>query len=362
MKREIIIIAIILTAVCKISFGQINEPNTLHAHYIYHNTIFDINNNFISDPGRKFSPVFIRFPFKAEHLLLTGAELKISITEINKNDSLQYGNTVSPIVMDTVTADSNLLQLKNLQLRVTKNNKIINDWNNVLNYPSFLDSSIALKDNHNHFKKSYQVFNDSLNANDSIEIEFRSKSNLQPLSSYSLKRIESPIAPFLAEMLHDSSTTESTAAFIQTAIAENDKKMKIINTFYADWPAPFGEGNNNERYFPSSKLAFYFRKPNANFPDSSLEYRLTGGEAIDTAWRKRGHMIIIPKLESNHHYVLSVRYINYPVIVWKKTFYVPPEWYQKNGFYMLAGFGIALLLLFFLFLLYRLRLKKEKIY
>ncbi|MEO7046560.1 MAG: histidine kinase, partial [Ferruginibacter sp.] len=117
---------------------------------------------------------------------------------------------------------------------------------------------------------------------------------------------------------------------------------------------------NNERYFPSSKLAFYFRKPNANFPDSSLEYRLTGGEAIDTAWRESGHMIIIPKLESNHHYVLSVRYINYPAIVWKKTFYVLPEWYQKNGFYMLAGFGIALLLVFFLFLLYRQRLKNEK--
>ncbi|MEO6844431.1 MAG: histidine kinase [Ginsengibacter sp.] len=360
MKKEILISTIFLIAICKISIGQINEPHNLHAHYIYHNTIFDINNNFIIEPGRKISPLFIYFPFKAEHLLITGSELKISITEINKKDSLQYGNSVSPVVIDTLSADSNLFQLKNLQLKVKENNKIINDWNDVLNYPSFRDSSIALKDNPNRFKKSYRVFNDFLNVNDSIEIEFRNKNNLQVLTSYSLKRIESPIAPFLAMNLQDSSKTESITAFIQKAIAEKDKQMKSINTFYADWPAPFGEGNSNERYFPSSKLAFYFRKPNASFPDSSLEYRLTGGEAVDTAWRKSGHLIIIPKLESSRHYVLSVRYINYPEIVWKKTFYVAPEWYQKNTFYMLAGFAVTLLLMFFLFLLYRQRLKKEK--
>ena len=245
-------------------------------------------------------------------------------------------------------------------MRLTKNNKIINDWNDVLDYPSFPDSSVALKDNPSLFKKSYRVFNDSLNVNDSLQIEFRNKNNLKTLTSYSLKRIESPVAPFLAMMLHDSSTTESTAAFIQKAIAEKDKQMKSINTFYADWPAPFGEGNNNERYFPSSKLAFYFRKPNANFPDSSLEYKLSGGKDNDTLWHKSGHLIIIPELQSNSHYVLSVRYINHPEIVWKKTFYVPPNWYQTNTFYLIAGFAAALLLLFFLFLLYRQRLKKEK--
>lgn len=55
-----------------------------------------------------------------------------------------------------------------------------------------------------------------------------------------------------------------------------------------------------------------------------------------------------------------MRYINHPEIVWKKTFYVPPNWYQTNTFYLIAGFAAALLLLFFLFLLYRQRLKKEK--
>ena len=357
MKKEIIIITIALLAICKISFGQINEPGKSHGHYIYHNTIFAINNSFISDADRNITGVNIQYPFKPEHLLITGAELKISITELNKQDSIHGRYFISQLIRDTVSIDSNLFRLKNLQLRVTENNKIINDWNDVFNYPSFLDSSIALKDNPNHFKKSYRVFIDSLNVNDSIQIEFRNKNNLQALSSYSLKRIESPVAPFLAMMWHDSSAKKSTAAFIQEAIAKKDKQMKIINTFYADWPAPFGEGNNNERYFPSSKLAFYFRKPNTNFPDSSLEYKLTGDEANDTLWHKSGHLIIIPRLQSNSHYVLSVRYINYPEIVWKKTFYVPPTWYQTNTFYLIAGFAAALLLLF---LLYRQRLKKEK--
>ncbi|MEO8821751.1 MAG: histidine kinase, partial [Ginsengibacter sp.] len=360
MKKEIIIVTIVLVAICKISFAQINEPHKSHGEYIYHNTMFSVNNNFIIDADRKITGINIQYPFKPEHILVTGAELKISVTELHKEDSMYSNFSAILLIRDNAVKDTGLFQLKNLQLRIKENNKIINDWNDVFTYPSFMDSSIALKDNVNHFKKSYRVFNDSLNVNDSILIEFRNKNNSQLLTSYSLKRIESPIAPFLAEMFHDSSTKESTAEFIQKAIAEKDKQMKSINTFYADWPAPFGEGNSNERYFPSSKLAFYFRKPNASFPDSSLEYRLTGGEAIDTAWRKSGHLVIIPKLESNHHYVLSVRYINYPEIVWKKTFYVEPEWYQKNAFYMLAGFAIALLLLFFLFLIYRQRLKKEK--
>ena len=359
MKKEIITLTIVLIAASKISFGQINEPKKSHSHYIYHNTILAINNSFIIDADRNISGVNIQYPFKPEHLLITGAELKISITQLNKQDST-YGRYWLSFIRDTTAADSNLFKLNNLQLRVKENNKIINDWNDVLNYPSFLDSSIALKNNPGHFKESYRVFNDSLNVNDSLQIEFRNKNTFETLTSYSLKRIESPAAPFMAMMLHDSSTSESAAAFIQKAIALKDKEMERINTFYADWPARFGKGINNQKYFPSSKLAFYFRKPNANFPDSSLEYKLTGGDANDTSWHKSGHLIIIPKLRSNSHYVLLVRYINYPEIVWKKTFYVPPNWYQTNTFYLIAGFAAALLLLAFLFFLYREKLKKEK--
>ena len=360
MKKEMRLIAIVLIAICKISFGQINELHKWHGEYIYHNTIFAVNNNFIICPGRKFSPEFIHFPFKAEQLSVTGSLLKISIRELSKQDSIYGRYFVSLLTRDTAVTDSNLFKLKNLQLRVTENNKIINNWNDVLNYPSFLDSSIALKDNPTIYKKCYWVFNDSLNVNDSLEIEFRDNNSLQPLSKYFLKRIGSPIAPFLAMMIHDSAKTESAAVFIQKAIAEQDKQMKSINSFYVDWPTPAWEGNNNERYFPSSKLAFYFRKPNANFPDSSLEYKLIGGEYEDTQWHKSGHLIIIPKMESNSDYVLFVRYIDYPENVWKKTFYVPPYWYQTNAFYLIAGFAAALLVMFFLFLLYRQRLKKEK--
>lgn len=360
MKKEIIIFTIALSAVCQISFGQINEPNKSHAHYIYHNTLFAINNSFIIDTERKFSGVDVQYPFKAENLLITGSDLKMSIAELNKQDSTYGKYFISLYNKDTVAVDSNLFKLKNLQLRVKVNNKVINDWNGVLNYPSFLDSSIAQKDNPNNFKKSYRVFDDSVKINDSVQVEFRDKNNSQPLSTYSLKRIEIPIAPFLAMMLHDSSKTESTAAFIQKAIAEKDKNIKSINSFYADWPTPFGEGNSNEKYFPSSRLAFYFRKPNDNFPDSSLEYKLTGDENTDKSWHKSGHLIILPELHSNSHYVLSVRYTKYPEHVWRKTFYVSPNWYQTNTFYLITSFAAVLLLLFFLFLIYRRRLKNEK--
>ncbi|MEO6893884.1 MAG: histidine kinase [Ginsengibacter sp.] len=360
MKKEVIILGISLITIFKVSFGQINEPNKSHGRYAFHNTILAINNSFIVNPERKFAGETIKFPFKTEKLLITGADLKISITEINNQDSMDSSGWLSYYIQDTVAADSNLFKLKNLQLKVKENNKIINDWNDVINYPSFLDSSIALKSNPNGYKKSFQVFNDSLRVNDSVEIEFRNKNNLELLSKYFLKRIGLPVTPFLAMMWQDSSKTESASAFIQTAIAKKDRELKSINSFYADWPANIGESHNNERYFPSSKLAFYFRKPNANFPDSSLEYQLSGGENRDTSWHKSGHLVIIPKLESNSNYILSVRYIDYPENIWKKTFYVPPNWYQTNTFYVIVGFTVALILMFFLFLLYRQKLKKEK--
>ena len=201
MKKEILIITIFLISICKIPFGQINALHKSHGQYVYHNTFFDVYNNFILEQGMKLSPELIHFSFKIEHLLITGSELKISITELDNRDSINGPYSVSFYIRDTAATDSNLFKLKNMQLSVKENNKIIDDWNDVLNYPSFLASSIALKDNRDHFKISYHVFNDSLNVNDSIEIEFRSKNNLQPLSTYFLKRIESPIAPFLAMML-----------------------------------------------------------------------------------------------------------------------------------------------------------------
>jgi two-component sensor histidine kinase len=360
MKKKIIVTIIAFITICKITFCQINEPNKSHGHYVYHNTVLAINNSFIIDPERRFGMPSVQFPFKQEKLLITGADLKISITELNEEDSMHSYFWLSFYVKDTVAVDSSLFKLQNLQLRIIENNKIKDDWNDVLNYPSFLDSSISLKNDPNIYKKSYWVFNDSIKVNDSVEIEFKDKNNLQPLSKYTFKRIVLPVTPFLAMMWQDSSKAESVAAFIQTAIAKKDKELKRINTFYAEWPANYGAANGNEKYFPSSKLAFYFRKLDANFPDSSLEYQLSGSENIDTSWRKSGHLIIISKLESNSKYVLSVRYIDYPENVWKKRFYVPPNWYQTNTFYLMVGFAAALLVMFFLFLLYRQRLKKEK--
>lgn len=349
----------ILCCLYKISSGQINEKNKSHAHFRYHNTIVSINNSFIEAPARKYVGGNIQFPFKGESLLITGAELKISITELNKEDSiLGYSSFLE--LEDTTVADSNLFRLNNLQARIIKNNIVINEWNSTLVYPSFLDSFISQKDKPGNLKKSYWIFNDSIQAGDSILIEFRNKDNLKALSKYTIKRLELPVMPFLAMMWQDSSSTKSTASFIQTAIIKRDKIIAGINSFYAGWPPKIGAGHRGERYFPTSKLAFYFAKQNTILNDSSLEYKLTGGEYIDTSWRKSGHLILVPEMQSNSNYVLLVRYINYPDNVWETTFYVPPNWYQTNTFKMLTGFAIALLLMLAIVLLYLEKLKKER--
>ena len=139
--------------------------------------------------------------------------------------------------------------------------------------------------------------------------------------------------------------------FIKNAIETGNKEFKSINSFYHDWPALYGKGDGiNQQYFSSTKLAFYFRKPNESFPDSSLQYTVVDNVQTDTAWQSSGHLIIITKLQKNHRYTLLVRYKQTPKNVWQTHFYVAPEWYQTSAFYFvsiaLAGLLIGSTIIF----------------
>lgn len=350
MKRVIFILIFICCNLFRFSFAQM--------YFKYNNTIIYFSNNFIYDSARKVSPIFIQSPFETEHFVITGPVLGISINETSKEN--RFHGTAAGIFIDSSKTDSNLFNLKNLQTRITINNKINSDWNDVYNSVSFLDTLKNVKGFSGMIRKNYWIFNDTLKINDSILLEIRNKNILQQISSYSIKRIALPVTPFLAMMWHDSASSNNTASFIQSAIEKKEKEMNSINSFYAYWPPLYGSGNNGEKYFPSSKLAFYFRKQNVDFPDSSLEYKLTNGDEIDNTWHKTGHLIIIPKLQSNTNYTLLVRYINYPKNIWEKTFYVLPQWYQTNTFKFITGIVTAFLLMVLIFIFYNKKLIEER--
>jgi cbb3-type cytochrome oxidase subunit 3 len=368
MKKTTILFFIVCCNVC--TFGQINTPDKWNGYFKYNNTVILFSNSFIIDSARKYNPVYIHFPFTKENFVITGPDLKISISETktgiletNKKGQIHglvdVHGSISALFIDSAKADSNLFNLQNLQIKVTGNNKIINDWSDVDNYPMFSDT-LLLKNDSGRIKKNYWIFNNTVEINENLLIEIRNKNNLQQLSSYSFKRIALPVTPFLAMMWHDSSSSQSAASFIQKALETKEKEMGKINSFYADWPPNYGAGNNNEKYFPSSKLAFYFRKPDAGFRDSSLEYKLSAQDDTTGVWHKSGHLILFPKLESNTHYLLQVRYIDYPENVWKKTFYVLPQWYQTNTYKFIGTLIIILLFSLLVFFIYRKKLKKEK--
>lgn len=355
MRKTIIICIIVVCNIC--TFAQINVPKQSNGYFKFSNSVISFSNKFILDSARKYNPIYIQFPFAKENFEITGADLKISITESKNLDGIR--GWVSLLFIDSVKADSNLFNLQNLQIKVTANDKIINDWKDVYKYPMFSDT-LLLKNNSEGIKTNYWIFNDSVDINENVLIEIRNKNSLQQLTSFSFKRIALANKPFLALMLHDSSSSHSPVYFIQHAIETKEKEMKSINSFYADWPPNYGAGNSNEKYFPSSKLAFYFRKPNAGFPDSSLEYKLSSVDDTTDIWHKSGHLILIPKLESNTHYLFQVRYINYPENVWKKDFYVLPKWYQTNAFKFIGAIIVIILFGLLAFFIYRQKLKKEK--
>jgi hypothetical protein len=86
--------------------------------------------------------VYIQFPFAKENFEITGADLKISITEAKNLDGMH--GSISAWFIDSAKADTNLFNLQNLQIKVSSNNKIINDWRDVENYPMFTNT-LSLK-------------------------------------------------------------------------------------------------------------------------------------------------------------------------------------------------------------------------
>jgi hypothetical protein len=96
-------------------------------------------------------------------------------------------------------------------------------------------------------------------------------------------------------MIHPHRIVQLTLS--KTHLKQRKRKWGRINSFYADWPGNGLIDNSNEKYFPSSKLAFYFRKPDAGFPDSSLEYKLSSHDDTAGVWHKSDHLILIPKFD-----------------------------------------------------------------
>lgn len=328
--------------------------------------IFYANNDFIESDDKVIENYIVVAPHSSldRYYTVTGPLLTMAVVNIDSKD-IYKGFAARFFITDTSYLNKVFVDFARLEARVSINGRYMHEWQSITGYEPFKDSSILVNGAKDNYKTCYRIFNSNINLGDSVTINFRQRqynpnaraginSNSFPLMSLHFKRVPFTLQPFLSYIVHDSSTGKTADNFIKQQVTCWANKPIISDDFYNNWP---GKGLllNNEKYFTSSKLAFYFRCP-ANMPDSSLEYKLTGGMYIDTSWVLSGHLILVPRLQAGANYTLLVRYKT-GGLVSKYTFYVPPTWYQKY-LYLIIYIPAFLILFFTTVLIARYRVRR----
>ena len=354
---KVVIMFCVFMVMVLVGFAQRQTKYDSRTLVQFGKTYISITNNFITDSGRKYIPSTIQFPFKEETFEITGPQLNMSIASLDTGEFFKGG--ISGWLKDTIPEHQQLFSLPNLEVRVSRNQQVVVQWKDAVTFPVlFIDQSV-IETRMN--KPNYSLVNDTLQVNDRLMVELRSKQKPDDVFRMCFIRVALPVMPFSAMMMQDSSTSTSETEFIKRAVETGNEEFKSINSFYKDWPPKYGMGNNIQQYFPSSKLAFYFRRYNDTYTDSSLEYALITNDNKDSSWHSSGHLVIVTKLESNHHYTLLVRYKESRKNIWLTHFYVAPLWYQNSLFFTAAGIIGSLTSAFIVFFtISRRNLKRER--
>jgi len=331
------------------------EPNSKaqHAVLMFANTRIAITNSFVmSATPKKDMHSFTQLPAGDLYYLVTGPRVQITLYEKSPAGSFATFSA-SDFVIDSSAKDKTTFYAQHSQYRVSVNRKSYNGWQNCWEHPFW--TSQRGQNFNAVLTLSYSPIDTTLHVNDSMVVEFRDQVQ-KPLLTIHINRIDAEKKPFLSGFTEDSSASQPVNIFVQQQVTEWAKKAPSFDSFYAYWPT--GLQLYNQQFFPSSKLAFYFVRP-PQYQDSTLEYKLAGGEYADTAWHLSGYLIIVPHLQSNSNYALLVRYKNYPANVSTYTFYVPPMWYQKRAIVYFVFYPLAFFIVFFTTIYFaRLRLKK----
>jgi len=328
MRKNIVLLLACLCSVCQ-CFAQFGKDNQQNEFFAFGPTNLSISNDFIS--GRS-TPIASPFSSKEPYDLsysVSGPALFIRAFQADTSDVWHGTFVFTSGLIDNSPHANATYKIRNLQARIMQGNNIIVDWRNVTDYPFVKDTGINQNGRKGDYKTLYELVNCRLSVNDSITFDLRAKTTGEQLLTLHIKRVAVKFYPFLERLLHDSSVKTTPDFFIQHAVADHFYQSDDIYDHGDDK----GIAMNNVKYYASSKLAFYFRRFQ-NDRDSSLVYKLTGGGYVDTSWILSGHMILMPRLQTNSNYTLLVRYKNGDNIS-KYTFYVPPTWFQKYQYFII---------------------------
>ena len=331
--------------------------------YRFNNLNIILVNQFMINTSKKYFPDYIQLPEKENVINVYGLYFEIIVTSVK--EPFTGPQALSGITIDTSETDAKKMKLEDIQIKVSYNrNDHYTDWQDITKFkPSrkkevtipFSVGKLSLADGTYYFPMDNIVM-----ANDSIKVTIRNKYSKEELLHFRFNGIGNPVAPFLSMWTQDSSSTKSISSFMQNEMAKSSISLLSSNTFYENWPSDYSGRLINEKFYEATKLALYFRKPGAEYPDSSMEYRLLSESNKDTTWHKTGHILFITQLESGNHYKLQIRYILHPANMQEHTFYVVAKWYQTNRAKFIAGVLSCILIFLVILLSIRIRLKEEK--
>jgi hypothetical protein len=348
-----------------------------------------ITNEHAKEPAVKTTPTFISYPYATRKFQLYGPSLGFTITsngnstdfpiharwvtdqnpvmdaifkgvvETNLKNTPGRYRRLSKFQVDSIlksaTKNESRFDLAALQVRIMKNNKVVHDWKNISQLETMTKASDLAKGN-------FVVYYDKLEINDQVVITFRNKKDTS-LIQFEFERMDLPLIPFLASFGRDT-TTAPLAEYVKNTLEGKITRKETIHEFYRYWPDPQTDllaiRLKYDRIFADTKLSFFFRKPEPDYVDTTLQYLLAYGQIKDSVWKTTGHMLFLSDFKPGADYKLLVRYKSTPGNIKTYTFHTLPKWYQATKYkYIIAG-TIVLMLFCLLFLLYRFRLKKEK--
>ncbi|MES2373499.1 MAG: histidine kinase [Bacteroidota bacterium] len=396
MKKNILVCFMFLLFFGSRGLGQsftFNKKTSEQPEQIGHMSVFNygfdrsymvITNEYAKEPAIKYSPAYIHYPYETRKIQLYGPTLGFTITANgNSSDFPTYANWVgagipimdsifkgaiearlkntpgiykrlSKLDFDSIAKNKKKFDLAALQVRIIKNNKVVRDWKNISQLGTLTQATDVAKGN-------FVVYYDALQVNDHVVITFRNKSDTS-LITFEFERLDSPLFPFLAAFQRDT-TSKSYADFVKGVLEKDISKKSNVDEFYQYWPSKvynMEDRISKDRIFDNTKLAFTFRKPDPGYVDTTMEYLLSAGPIKDSLWQTTGHRLFLSDFKPGTDYTLLIRYKSTRGNIQTYTFHTLPKWYQTTK-YKYAIVGVIILVLFsLLFLLSRIRLKKEK--
>ena len=246
-----------------------------------------VSNNYFSTENKTENILkHSKIPWENQSYDVFGSKFEISANVHSLRSSVVLMN------MDRVRSPE--YQFNQLQFQIIKNNKIVNDWENIIARPTFITNETETKFGKVTIKASktrnYSLFKDDLVDKDVIKISFRNSDGKMISTSFFHKKTDD-VVPFQMGGLfnYDQVSLES---FVQSALKA---KREINSQFYQDWPSSYAKEYKepHQKVDENTRISLFFRSKTTDSKDMLLYRMLENGKPTSDEWKKADDFIVL---------------------------------------------------------------------